>query len=616
LRRRRGQNAYRLAGRKRCAPIATRNGPPAPAIINLVVLIMMVGSAGAAQNAPVTILRPTLGRPVFVEPGHVFAIAVRLPDSPASPPAVTLRARDGRRLPLPHLTEDTSWTADRPIRVRVPAETPAGTYDLLVQTGTSSAQAPHCVAIGHYGDDLRIVHLGDMTVGDVTAPDFDSRLVDEINLVAPTVIIATGDYLDAPLSQTDRGWRRLVDFLTRFDAPAILVCGDRDDMDHYCRFAAPSPVGVVSIGPHRVIVLSDHRLAPLSRDRDQLRWVEHTLTRTPPTGVTIVAAHADRPNLLRIWDAAGTLKNMIAAGHVGLYLAGGSRDWDGHAYRETIDAASPLVYVRTHAASASTRDGADGVPHYRVIDLRDGRVRLAGTAGPPDSPSLPAGRLRAVFDGANDGSRPVVRFRITNTLPVPFDRLTVTTRVRKTGADRPWCVGATMIETVDLGATWLCRVRLDVPDRGAAGGMVGTGPQPLVPKVAVHIDAPDVLRFETRRTRDGVQYQTLVSPPPTFDVRNASGAPLVVTPLVRLAGTPIAYRPAAGPERFADAFRIRLGPGEAARLQPDLSAARVPAGVQTLQVYFEGLTGVGPFCRPLRVELVPAREHAPLARGR
>ncbi len=623
-------NRRRRAGRKPCAsgaarrfrlrnPRGTERYRAAHGHVAAIGLALLLWSAGVArgQDVAAAVLSPSLGRPVFVEPGRSFPIVLRRADGVLAPASVVLRAKDGRRVPLSRASSGAASSAPQPIRVTVPPETPAGTYDLLVRVGARPATVRHCVAVGRFGADLRIVHLGNMTVGDLTAPEFDAHLIDEVNLVAPDVIIATGDLLDATLSHRDGAWRRLVDFLCRFDAPVIFACGDHDDMDHYCRFVAPSPVGVVPIGPHRVIVLCDHPLAPLPRDPDQVRWVEQTLAETGFEGVTIIAAHADRPNLLRAWQQRGVLQRMISTGRIGLYLAGGNLDWDGQAFAETIRAASPMVYVRTHAASTSTRGGADGVPHYRIIDLHDGVVRFPAPAGSAFPASIPVGRLHAVFDGPADGSRPRVEFRVTNTLPVRLDELVVSACVRKTGAAPPWCAGGTLAQVVDLGTKWGCRVRLGVPDRGAAIGLIGTGPQPLVPKVAVRIETPGVLRFETRQTRDGVRYQALVSAPPTLEVRNVSRAPLVVTPRLRLDGSPIGYRPVAGAARFADAFRITLGPGESTRLQPDLSAARVRTGDCDFQVYFEGLTGVGPFCRGVRVEVMPAHQQQPhLARGR
>ena len=44
----------------------------------------------------------------------------------------------------------------------------------------------------------------------------------------------------------------------RLDAPALLACGDHDDMTLYSKYVAPSPIGVVDLGRFRGVVLLDH----------------------------------------------------------------------------------------------------------------------------------------------------------------------------------------------------------------------------------------------------------------------------------------------------------------------------------------------------------------------
>src|SRR5690606_33955745 len=141
--------------------------------------------------------------------------------------------------------------------------------------------------------------------------------------------------------------RDLLAFIRRLDAPVIMACGDHDDVGLYSERVSPSPIGVVRIGRHRCIILYDHPAAPIDRDTDQLAWVERTLQSPGFDGLTIVVAHDDRPNLLAHWRSSGTLAERLRRGRIGLWLAGGHRDWDGVAFAELLRAAGPLRYVRT-----------------------------------------------------------------------------------------------------------------------------------------------------------------------------------------------------------------------------------------------------------------------------
>lgn len=185
------------------------------------------------------------------------------------------------------------------------------------------------------------------------APSFDQRLIEEVNLVAPTLIVATGDFLDATHADPPVGWRELIDCLTRFDAPIVMACGDHDDIELYSRHVAPSPIGLVNVGRHRALLLFDHPRGPIHRNPEQLRWVERTLGTPGFDGLTFVVTHDDSPNLLRHWQQQGTLTRMIRSGRIGLWFAAGHQDWDGQVYGDVIDAAVPMVYLRTQQSSST-----------------------------------------------------------------------------------------------------------------------------------------------------------------------------------------------------------------------------------------------------------------------
>lgn len=575
----------------------------------MLAIVARAADAPADQPEAVSgVLSPTLGRPVFVQPGDSFQVVARLPGA-QEPLEISLWCpswpRQRYRLACPAGAVD-ALAAGATLRVEVPPDVPPRTYDLHIQAGSQRLSAPHCVAVARVGRALRLVHLSNMNIGDPGAPQFDERLIDEINLVAPTLIVATGDYLDAAHSTAAAGWQKLLKWLTRFEAPLVLACGDHDDLELYSQYVAPSPVGLISVGRHRCLVLLDHALAPLPRDADQLRWIERTVGEPNFAGMTFVVAHAARPNLLEHWRQRNVLEQMVRAGRIGLWLAGGHRDWDGREYGELLAAAEPMLYVRTAQSSPAPREGADGVSHYRIIDVVDDRVILPAASGQSGDigPSTPVGHLHIRLDGPNDGSQARLGFQVTNNLPYRLDRLALWLRVRKVAGQEVWCLGARLEQVVDLGMMWDCRVRFDLPDKGALRGLVGCGPQPPTPALSVEFAGPQTLRLSRRVSPEGLVYQSLTNQAPVISVRNDGSAPLAVTPLVRLDGEPIAYRPVGqeAPEaQFATGYRLRLGPGMAVSLQLDLSAVRVSPGERELQVYVDDGPVMVPFCRPLEV---------------
>ncbi len=569
-------------------------GRPRTAAAALPALVCVLAAmAWADPPPPGRVLAPTLGRPAIVAPGATFTIVA---DVRSETQTITLTLTPGSRAADPVIIPlDAGQTAQllrrAPLEVRVPPETPLGVYDLSIDLGPVAVAQPHCVAVSRLDGPVRIVALGSMNVGDLTAPGFDRRLASEINLLAPDVVIAAGDYLDAAHPDPARGWRELVDFVKRLRAAVVLACGDHDDMEHYSRHVASSPVGLVSLGPHRIMVLCDHRRAPILRDSEQIAWAEQVLRRRA-AGVTIAVANDPRPNLLRRWSEAGMLERLVSADAPLLWLAGGYVDTPGAG--GDLSRAG-LTLLNLPAASATVRGGAAGRPQYRVVEISGRRVRLIG---PQEGGPLTVGGLTVDCDGPNDGSATRLSLRVANTNSCELSGLRLAARLAvDPRASEVWCQGGRIEQVVtgeSFSEVW---VRTDVPDRGGVSLVVGSGPRPALPRIETRIELPAELTFTPLESAGLCR---LVSEPPSVVIRNVGTGPAVLVPRLRLDGDVVRYRPGQA-ARSAAAYRIRLAPGKSVRLRPDLSVVRVRPGRRSLQVYFDGLAGCGPVWKFARV---------------
>ncbi len=547
---------------------ARRRAIPALAFL----LLSLLASRSAAD--PGQILAPSLGRPVFVAPGAAFPVhLVTTRPEPGVRWALVPPGRSGGGIPLQ--VEVAPGAEAGPVRLRVPAGVPSATYDLEARVAGEPLRVPHCVAVGPLPSTIRLVHLSDMDLGDLTAPRFDRQLVDEVNLLAPTAIVCTGGYLSPDRSGDRRAWQQLIADLRQFDAPLIMAAGQGDNIAQYSSLVSPSPVGLVEIGRYRCLVLYDHDGAPLAADAGQLAWIDRQVQATPPDSLTLCLANRPRPDLLRIWHERGVLSERIAAGRIGVWLAGGHTDWDGQAHAGLVAAARPLLYLQTHQASSATLGGATGRPHYRVLDLTPQGATLIGDGSDPRRrASLPVGLLTADLPGRGDGAGTEAAFEIRNGHAFPADGLQVRVRVARTGT-APWCLGGTIVEQTAYERFWECRVRCDVPARGLLRGLVGTGPRTWEPLQVSAVPSADRMLVD-------------------LSVRNPGAAPQRVQPEVRLAGQrlPVLFPRGSGPD-------LVVPGGGVAGLRVDLTGVRVAAGRSELQVYLHGTPVLIPYRLPL-----------------
>ncbi len=585
----------------------TRYSPTVNSFL-LLTLVLVVAASPGEESMPSdpgpAILAPTQGRPVFVAPGAAFRAVIHLPTDVSSP-QFTLASTGPPSHEHKVAAESRGNEAGTAVfQIQVPGGLPEKTYDLVVQIPGENMRARHAVAVAQPSSRLRLVHLSNMNVGEPGVPTFDPRLIDEINLLGPDLIVATGDYLDATHPDPVAGWQQLSGFLSRFDAPVLAACGDHDDLACYSRHLAPSPIGSLEVGPYRGVVLYDTPGRPISQDQGQLAWIERQIGNTT-SRLTFVVSHDESPNLLRTWQERNTLPQMLRAGRLGIWFAGGHRDWDRREYRPLLEVAKPMLYIRTHQSSIATRDGASGVSHYRIIDLNGEHVSLAGAPrsdGLPDS--TPVGRLHAVYGGPNDGSRPHVCVDVVNALPYRLDHLRVRLVVRRVGDEQPWCRGARFERIIQHPGVWECYARFDLPDKAVARIAVGSGSDPPPVELNVVFDGPTELRVRSDRTPEGLIFAA-ARWPGTIAIENRGESTAHIRPLVRLDGDTVAYRVIGEAGPFAAAYNLRLAPGQRVALRVDLSALRIAPGRRALQVYLRHGPAWTPASWPLDVKAAP-----------
>jgi hypothetical protein len=336
------------------------------------------------------------------------------------------------------------------------------------------------------------VHLSNMNVGDLTAPQFDERLPDELNLLAPEFIIATGDYTEWARARDDAAsWIAVLEYFGRFEAPVFMLCGQHDHEASFSRFVAKDPIGVIDYGGYHGLLLLDHPGNPIEQDYSQLQWIESDLKRNKPKFFSFIACNSDELGLIDVWREAGKLAQLVEDNKLKMFITGGSCDWDYREFAAKLRDIPGVEYVRTHQSSTALRDRATGVSHYRVIEVDGDKVSTVyadDTATERLAHSIPAGKLRVYYDAPNDGSSHRVTATILNALNRGFKDTRVWLRVAKTpGQPAPSVGRGRLVTALDAGSHWACEVRIDLPDKGAVKVCAASLPDEIVPALPIDV---------------------------------------------------------------------------------------------------------------------------------
>lgn len=537
-----------------------------------------------STEAAAAILDPTQGRPIVIQAGEQFRFLLRL--GPGVEGDVRLALRHSRvaslRQPLSLVGKMTIFQQRyASMALKTAPNVPPGLYDLVLKSEAAEIVAPHSVkVVEHFVPRFRFVHLSDMTIDDPSAPAFDDRLVEEVNLLAPEFIVATGDYTawGRALDDPDT-WKRALKYLARFDAPVFMVCGDEDHETSFTRHIAQSPIGTFDYGPYHGLLLLNHASHPI--DQDQIDFVSRDLGSHTQGAFNMLVCHSDDPGWLERLSPRDALDRYLISHKVKLLVTGGSDDWDGVEHAAKLSGLSSLHYIRTHQASTCLRGRATGVSHYRVFEVDGDKVSFVypDDMGPKGHQhSIPVGRLR-VFAESEGSSR--VGLTIQNALNQAFEGARAWVKVAKSGSAEPQIAGGRLAQILDAGEHWMCQVEADLPDKGGVRLLVateGTLPE-AVPVKAEYVGETD-LTFTQERTKDGLVYfksEQAVQ----IKLKNTSQRSLRAFPTLRLNGNLLPIFAADGA-----AVPLEIAPAGEAELAAGLLLAKVSEGPHLMQLVF------------------------------
>lgn len=551
-----------------------------------------VQTAGRQAEAVATvtpaILEPAPGRPIILRPGDRFYFLIRLGETFNGDMYVTLTHSDVKEIYFPlalagELTVQPQKHAS--MVLQVPTDAPEGLYDLRVRGAGKTLTATHSVkVVKELKTRFRFVHLSNMNIGDPTSPDFEPRLPEEINLLAPEFIIATGDYVLPEATADGRTpWAHVLDYFARFHAPVYVLCGDHDDETGFVPTVAASPIGSFDYGRYHGVLLLNNASRPM--DAGQIEFVRRDLAEHRESTFCFLAMNDDDPKVISRIAPGDSPVAFAHASRISMLLCGGDKDWDGREYAQTLSGLSGVHYLRTNAASTCRRGGASGMSQYRVIEV-NGEDTSYGY--PTDAAcgafqsSIPVGSLGVKIVG--DGSDPPgsVTAIVRNSLNQPFADCRVWMRLAKRGNEKPKVAGGRLVQALDARTEWRCEVSIDLPDRGGVRIAASSDRDPPAPlPVAVEFAADEELRFATAETPTGLAYSTS-SGRLVVRIRNVSSAPATLRPVVRLHGEVLTLR---APEHSR--WPLTLAAGQTVEMPMKLLLPDVVEGPHYVQVYFE-----------------------------
>ncbi len=598
-----------------------------------VILAVDLGSPGDADRQPaarqdsLVILDPSQGHPLILAPGDTFYFLMRVPPGLTGSVPVRLVHALVRQIsyevPM-HTPMSRAGGRVASAVLRVPEAVQPGLYDLKLETQLGAFWARRSVKVVQaFKHRFRFVHLSDMNVGDLTAPDFDWTVPTEVNMLNPEFIVATGDYTQWSRQRDDPSWwPRVLEYFRRFNAPVYMICGEHDHEDSFTRYVASSLVGTVDYGDYHGVLLRDHFANRIDQDRDQLRWLLGDLDANRNKVFNFIVTHNDELDLLEHLRGTGSPADLVKRYKLKMIICGGHTDWQGREFASRLAGFDGLHYIRTHQSSTCMRDKATGVSHYRVIEVDGDQVQYVYPDDQGDGitqHSIPAGRLRVFYNvmdqtgklgppAKNDGSERLVVATAQNGLNQAFEDCRVWLRVAKgvtsstsTGGqaasgtrdrsgtgdagdsqDQPVVGNGRLVQVLDATDHWLCEIAIDLPDKSAVRVVALTaGEVPKAVPLSVSLLGPTELTFERKQTRFGLVYYAS-NDSLAVELTNQTDQPVECWPVVRLNGTQVEV----DRQAIGGRWPVAVPAKQTIALPLKLTLGQMSKGQHLLQVYF------------------------------
>jgi len=322
--------------------------------------------------------------------------------------------------------------------LQVPSKALEGLYSLKVSYtidgGSYIYTQPKCVYVFKtYPEYLLIAHVSDAHLP--YGADVIARAIYELNLIRPTIIVHTGDFVDIGVIASAWSYAWSIIFNGSSKIPILIIPGNHDhsgdDAANYQKYCGPLYYNL-SFGKFHFIAMDTRELGYV--DISQLRWAENVLKKISLGDVKIMLIHhpvfgsgfmisgswqninALRSYLYYSWDSnlnvASEFLRLVEQYNVNLVLA-------GHIHREQFNIYNGKHVFETNApAGGSLPSGVYW--SYRLVNVSsDGKINVLSVGGkaPQNSPSsYPIGSLLYYYAPRNDGSAKSSSIKIYNNL--------------------------------------------------------------------------------------------------------------------------------------------------------------------------------------------------------
>jgi len=350
---------------------------------------------------------PRIGAPAILKPGAQLAITVKHSFPYAKGGwRFALRPKFGGDIELKS-TRDYTGLSESQFMLSLPESLASGAYSLLVRYGDSLNIASHAVHVmNDFTRDLKLVQLADLpTLGNEKGDNQLIKIIDEINIINPDLVLFTGDVAYGASWQQ---YQRLYQILQGVEAPLILAPGNHE----YYGWAGylttfGRPYHAVQYGDYRIISLNSGH----GRDQftySQLKWLKRQLEGSEQSQRIVQLHHpihhrADLSGYLR-----GNVKafvSLMKQHKVSVVLSG---HWHGDSlYNENGEVVTDTwrvegtPYVVTTTAGADFRPAYSNSPlhyGYRLLRYRDAELEnytydYDGDGERDSSSSIPYGNL-------------------------------------------------------------------------------------------------------------------------------------------------------------------------------------------------------------------------------